>query len=61
MYLGNFSNPQLKPLRAGLAGLKATSYSIGGFISGFIARGGIGISSPKMALLLAKTPICLAF
>jgi len=61
MYSGNLSNPQLKPLRAGLAGLKATSYSIGGFISGFSLRGGIGISSPKMALLLAKTPIYFAF
>jgi hypothetical protein len=32
MYLGNFSNVQETPLLAGLAGLKATSYTIGGFV-----------------------------
>jgi hypothetical protein len=31
MYLGNFSKVQETPLLAGLAGLNATSYIIGGF------------------------------
>jgi len=31
MYFGNFSKVQETPLLGGLAGLKATSYTIGGF------------------------------
>jgi hypothetical protein len=46
MYLGNFSNVHETPLRAGFAGLKATSCIIGGFGGDFSGLGGIGMSSP---------------
>lgn len=46
MYFGNFSKVQEKPDLAGLAGLKATSYSMAGLGSAFGGRAGIGTSSP---------------
>jgi hypothetical protein len=61
IYLGNFSKVQETPDLAGLAGLNATSCSIGGFISVLAGRAGITTSSPKIALSLAKTWTFLAF
>ena len=60
MYVGNFSKVQLKPLLAGLAGLKATSYSNAGLGSGLAGLAGMGGSSPKTTLPVLKPPQVLA-
>ena len=60
IYLGNFSKVQEKPDLAGLAGLKATSYSIAGFGSPFVGRAGIGTSSPYTSFILLNPPQVLA-
>ena len=60
MYFGKFSNVHEKPDAGGLAGLNATSYSMGGWLAvlGFLC--GIGISSPITSLVVLKPPQTLA-